>query len=88
MFVNSMQVLMKMPLRERPPVPAPQKSDAPGHKKNCTLTAPQLVPAVAEPVRVQPAKQKVYNMFTGEVRIQWAAALRENCIFSDLIAGR
>ena len=63
---------MKMPLRERPPVPAPQKSDAPGRKKNCTPAASLLVPAVAEPVRVQPAKQKVYNMFTGEVGIQSA----------------
>ena len=58
---------MDMPLRPRPAVPVPSGLPAGGSEAPSIASgAPQLVPAVAQPSKVQPAKQTVYNMFTDQ----------------------
>ncbi|KAK9837950.1 hypothetical protein WJX74_008364 [Apatococcus lobatus] len=72
------QVLMAMPLRPRPDIPVPSGLPAASSKTQQTGQAvPQLVPAVAQPAKVQPAMQTVYNMFTEQaMSIEAIAAAR------------
>ena len=70
------QVLMGMPLRPRPTVPVPSGLPAVGSEmQSMGQAVPQLVPAVAQPAKVQPAKLTVYNQFTNQVRRRRSKAL-------------